>query len=345
MSTNKVTFFSLPLDIRLQIYRFCLVRGCPVNLNLEGERLLDRHKIPNVQNHICLFEWKGLSSWPRLSLPRRIDCVCRPFFVALLRVCRSIYTEALPVMYSENHLTILGSLPLDLGVISSLSDLALTSMTSMLIRLNCWPCRRGHDDTTYRNTICLICDPRMLENDPPLREEALLAELYLNTWESICHRLAANLKPDQLRLTFICDTEGIKVAEGLMKALLKLPTLRECNIRLGRNRDARLQKLAKSTADDITGVSPKVFHLFEILPPELQLRILNFTHLGSGGNFDSHWKDLVIMKNKLCYSDNMRENPCCRACNGTAANCCCSTRNAAWSQCCKCRQIPWSLFY
>ena len=277
---------------------------------------------------------------PALS-KQKFDCFCPFFPLALLRVCRSIHHETMAFFYGKNKFQLLAKVQDDLEVLLTLPGQALMSMTSLLIRLNCWPCLPGYDEVPVRREVCRTY------YTPISKEWSLISLKYLSMWTAVFTRLANFIQPGRLSFTFIGDTKGFRVAQDICSSIKLLPCLKTCNIRLGRSPDYELNKIARQTAQQQTGklIGAQPFRFIH-LPQELRQHILSFTHLGPDAGFDSQYKNIAIVKNRIqvrCHSFAVPWK-CCWHCNDTKSNCCCPVARAAVSEGCLCRRIPAELF-
>ena len=333
-------FLDLPPDIRGRIYFHAgLSRPCPVTICWKDS---ERPVRQDFDTDYCIYRMKCRGRLIPTNTRQEFDCFCPFFPLALLRVCRTIYHEAIAFFYGKNKFQLLGSgVRDDLKVIFTLTGPALASMTSLLIRLNCWPCLRGHDVVNPGNTVCRIC-----YTYPPKGERYASSENLL-IWRAICARLANFVQPGQLNFTFISDMEDFRNAQDVCLSIKLLPRLKTCNIRLEDHPVYELSELARQTAQQQTGklVGAQPFKFIH-LPEELRLRILSFTHLGPDSGFDSNYKNIAVIRYRIQVRGHSFDTPrrCCWRCNDTKSNCCCPTARAAVSDGCLCRKIPSELF-
>ena len=354
MSSSGLTFLDLPSNVRSHIYFFLgFTRPCPISLSTErGMKALRERdsKRMSMGRYQCLHKMKGGGGGDPFYGHHDLDCYCLDLPIPLLRVCRSIYLDTLPLLYGKNKFKVLGHTSSDLRLIRILSPVAIASLTSLLIRLNCWPCLLGHDDIDAGTGQCHFCGTSIASSDASLTNTTQAGKEILTEWWAVCTCLAEAVQPSQLSLALICDTMDMATAEEVMKAVRKLPQLKECTIRLSRSRDDALASLARQTMQIMTGaIVPASPFPFLDLPKELRLLILGFTHLGTKGSYDPRYQNIRIEDTKLRiersgyggYIDNMK---CCYKCNDTRDNCCCPTTHASVSVSCKYRLIPFELF-
>ena len=340
----------LPPFVRYRIYDFLgCARPCPVDLQIESTRLQWAWRGRDGQ---CLYELKRQGK----KVPQREegayslssegercrDCSCDPLPVSLLRVCRLFYEEIIPQLYGRNKLQTLLHNGTTFGPLPSLAPSAIASLHSLLIRINCWPCPAGHNTALSR---CRVCGTRAEEGDETLSKSQSVN--VVRSWEAACAHLAVFLPPDQLRLTFICDTADLATAKEVTSPLRLLPTLKKCDIRLGRQPDYARRQLARQIVTKKTGgFAPRGAFDFNRLPQEIRLQILSFTHLCPGGNFSQGGQDIYFEKNTEASSNapKVLQGGCCHRCNSSMNNCCCPVSYAAWSEDCVCRLHPFELF-
>lgn len=221
-------------------------------------------------------------------------------------------------------------------------------MTSLLIRLNPWPCLRGHEEAYPNGSRCLTCESLTANADLPLDIATPKGQALLEDWHRFAERLALHILPGQLRFTLICDVVDMKSGSAVLKPLLKFPLLEGCVIRLKRRFNYELYELARATSlrtqclyHEAQGTFP-----FQLLPKEIRLHILTYTHLGSHNTYPEVDRLLRIERNKLVKGNSIsiqsRKN-CCQKCTETLVDCCCVPIRAAYSLTCECRKIPFEI--
>ncbi|MCJ1351023.1 MAG: hypothetical protein MMC33_001005 [Icmadophila ericetorum] len=190
----------------------------------------------------------------------------------------------------------------DLANLLSLGSKALAAMTSLLVRLNTWPCPNGHEILDHRRTRCMKCNNEVAA-DPICNSYGLKLRTkgnFLKQWEQACSHLASGISLGQLHLTFICDVEDLAAGEQVLAPLTNLPKLKACTIRLGRLRNRDLASLAERTSQKMTSTFiPGSGFPFELLPEEIRLRVLQFTHIGPNGPYHDRYEDLFVESGKL----------------------------------------------
>ncbi|KAL1896750.1 hypothetical protein Sste5346_004383 [Sporothrix stenoceras] len=171
-----LSFLDLPESARTLVYEYALVRferNCPIDLSYWQKRSFQTLEEQEYQlrrgMHQC---WRRANTYE----PHNRTCVCEPLPLALLRVCRTVHSEAVQVLYSENKFVLRGRtftsrlifgemsydnhhddyrlqrLPPAIQFAPLLGEIplyGLANMRSLLIRLNCWPCPLGHEEAIF----------------------------------------------------------------------------------------------------------------------------------------------------------------------------------------------------
>lgn len=368
MAVPAASFLGLPASIRREIYILAgLSKLCPLAI-VEADSGPERYKEPPLPGSIPRNPYVPGSRYEcrykRLLIGRLDaiyrsgpDCLCPDMPKQLLLVNKAIYNETHAILYGENGFVVRAHKAKDLDVLRSLSGRSINMMTSLMVRLNSWPCPRGHDQTNFKVGKCILCKtPTLSISDPPLRTGNSSSEDMAQAWEEVCRILASNVAAGQLGLTLICDVDNIDIAKRILQPLEKIPQLKSCAIRLGRNRNDELRSLASTASLKLTAANqlaeqPSFRKSFSDLPAEIRLRILEFTHLGKQGDFST--KDhklhngIVIEKKTMVVRPDPRQliltKMCCNACTFTKLDCCCPLRYAAYSPTCQCRVLPLEL--
>ncbi|CAH0059075.1 unnamed protein product [Clonostachys solani] len=353
-SASPLSLLSLPFDIRKRIYAFAgLIRECPVTIAPSSQASLFYDPRPLPPNHTCAFKFRQQGKPDRASRGHAPDCLCPEFPKQLLLVCKALHQEVQKVLYGDNKFVLCthGD-PGGLGALKTLSKDAICSLRYLLVRLNSWPCPRGHSRANLKMNRCQICPNSVSQSDPELSAGDNASELILKEWETICQSLS-HIPPGHLQLEFICDVSDADTARRVLQALDSIPRLKECIIRLGRKPNHALQSIATETATRVAAKSSisQPFHYFG-LPQEVRLRILWYTNLGLGGSFLPSQKSLHVVNGKLDQrfassgmhtSDAVRS--CCLQCSFTKLHCSCPLKYAAYSPYCQCRSLPLELFH
>ncbi len=259
--------------------------------------------------------------------------------MGLLRVSKAVYKDTCRILYGENIIVFRGHISLDLHVLSDLSDTALAALTTLIIRLNTWPCPMGHDEQVLGG-LCYICSLPKDKADHALEIKSNGGAKIRKAWKELCKRLSSVILPGKLDLTIICDVVNQKSGEAIMESLTILPILTKCTIRLGRERDLALRELAQHTAQNLTDISernPLNNFPWYRLPRELRCYNLILTHLGPRGDYGRQY-EVFRLDNR-----NLILKACCSKCTVTYADCCCPTVYSAYSESCRCRVLPLQL--
>lgn len=363
----SLSFLDLPFPVRLKIYAYSrLLRECPIDLGSRKRSTVAsfaawKEKEEDEENAwspagVCWLFPDGSNRARRRSHGLSahedpLDCYCLSLPTALLVVSRAVYAEAISILVGRNKFILRAHTGSDLTPLQTMSNTALSAMTSLLVRLNCWPCPRGHcvvhtGHLRMKGPTCRVCDTPNAQADAVLVSTRREGQDLLQRWSTICQRLSLVLPPGQLSLTFVCDVDSVETARRVTDPLRNLPTLKQCTIRLGREKDYHLRALAEDVSLEMTkrpvpnsGIFP-----FSKLPRELRQQILIHTDLV----FGKHHLDcelLSIVQGRLS-SRRPHSHPriCCWKCTDTFADCCCPKLFAAYSTSCDCRKLPLELF-
>lgn len=339
----------LPFEARSKIYNFLgLVRSCPIDMTLnpvtfDSGRSLD---LGYGNSWECRHHMKIHGSCVH-GRDRVQECACQELPTSLLYLHQTITAEVINIFYSQNEFVLRAHTGADLTCLKSLGVRALAAMTSLLVRLNSWPCPRGHAILSWDSSKCATCEKPVSACDPILDSSDEAGKDLIQGWHEACRHMSTGITPGKLRLTFICDVANLESATKVTEALVMLPRLKDCNIRLGRKKNLELELLSRTTSALMTNtVQPKSSFPFNRLPPELGLRILSFTDLVSQEPYHKFFNRVVINYGRLLNSNtfNAKATLCCSACEDTGKDCCCPSLYASYSSSCRCRIIPFELF-
>ncbi|CAG9982763.1 unnamed protein product [Clonostachys byssicola] len=354
---------SLPYDIRRQIFVFAgLVRECPITITpvsrptlyFGTQQLSHGFDFPG-----CAYPFRKQREPDCVSHGYDPECDCPDLPKQLLCVCRSLHKEAVKLLYGENKFVVRAHHQVeDLDILKTLPVYGIRALRYLLIRLNSWPCARGHSLSNPKRDCCIICptsapQSRISASDPELSTGNNLSESIIVRWTEICQRLSGIVIPGTLHLEFICDAQDLDTAQRVVEPMSSLPRLRECSIRLGRSKEYSLRSLAQSTALELTrGVERKKPPTlsFSSLPQEIRLRILWFTNLGPGGTFLKGTHDeletIHVVRGRFAHEIGYRRGlrTCCLDCSFTKLHCSCPLNFASYSASCCCRVLPLELF-
>ncbi|CAH0050905.1 unnamed protein product [Clonostachys solani] len=278
----------LPPNIRKRIYFFVgLVRECPVAIHPLGKPAFafwPEEVVPAIE--ACAFELRKDTRDP-VRVGTHPECLCPEFPKQLLLVCKQLHREVEEILYGGNKFVIRAQKEAgSLNVLHTISTNAVRSLRHLLVRLNSWPCIRGHSSPLSSREKCLSCgsDASWADLEIPTDRHS---QHIIEAWEAVCGRLAnSGIASGQLHLEFVCDVEDLQSAQRVLKPLECLPLLKHCNIRLGREPERELCSLARITSEKLTRKNQNTggFRFFD-LPREIRLRILRHTNLGPSGDF------------------------------------------------------------
>jgi len=352
---SALSFLDLHHDIRLKIYGYSgLIRPCPIELNVPdgyNPQIYGRSGEVNLCFEECLYvirkhgRDRGLVSG--LNYP---DCLCSKLPTQLLCVSRGFYKDSFQVLYSKNKFVLRVQNANDIGLLLRLNNHVLSTMNSLLVRLNSWPCVRGHEEIISNGSKCYNCSTPSTKPDYTLSVTSLAGQCLLAEWKKLSFHFASAITPGQLKLSFICDVVDLESGKVVLEPLSKLPALKQCTIRLSRRPDYELSALARDTsAQNIHSFvqDPQPFP-FKRLPRELRLHILGYTHFGRYNSYHGSDDLLRIQEGKLMKANIgfvHLSNKCCRQCTETLIDCCCPSTRAAHSTTCTCRRLPFQLFF
>ena len=344
-STHQPTLLGLPRELRLRILEFALVRPCPISLSTEGSTIAARRTaLPRLimKGDQCVYKMKGGGRIVFRS-EGGLDCFCPALPVSLFRLSRMIHDEAIPIFYGKNKFKLLGQSPSHLEFVHRLAPRAIASLTSLLIRLNRFPCVLGHDDMNLRGR-CSFCGSMQSSSDPILTDANTTDQTLLDQWRRLCVYLAQSVEPNRLSLTLICDAKDEIVGKAVVEPLSMLPRLRKCTVRLGRCRNTDLATIARQACSQAMGHSTHIDQPFRFfgLPIELRRHVLALTDLTVCNQIQTI--RISDGKGRIRASQRSYRTTCCWRCNDTRDNCCCPTVYASASADCSCRQIPFELF-
>lgn len=244
----KSPFLELPFSVRRRIYHEAgLVSGMTIFINFWA-----------IRKKIDLRNRQPFDHLADIDLPA--------LPLSLFSINRLINDEVSQIFYGENQFAITPRPPKGLRVLERFSDSALSKFKSLIIRLNLTSCV---------NVCCGSQEGRCNSASVP-------DHLTISQWKQICARFSKSIQPGKLSLYIICDCEDRQTADMIISPLLTLPLLQDCGLRLAKEYENGLQKVAKNTVLRLTGRStPKISLPFKFLdlPREIQLKILQHTRL------------------------------------------------------------------
>jgi hypothetical protein len=149
----------------------------------------------------------------RLDTP---DCVCPRLPIQLLYVSRGYYEDSFSVLYSRNRFVLRCRNAEDLGVALKLNNHILSIIHKLMVRLNHWPCVRGHLQLNFaRPSVCSNC------SSPPNTNYALSSTSsegrhQLAQWKRLLTHLASKIIAGQLKFTFIYDVADLISGQAVL---------------------------------------------------------------------------------------------------------------------------------
>ena len=239
-------------------------------------------------------------------------CTCPPVPIGLLCSSRVIYEEALVVLIEMNHFISTGSPQRLLFTLQRLPAKALSCLKYLHISLS-------------------------FESFYDLTDVGARGTEAKQTWDALFRYLGTHIPTKSLSLSLCFPAVSILAAKRLASVLRSLPLLKNCGIRLGRNRydhDKSLQTLARITVGGLMGCNDVGFPL-ERAPWEIRNRIYWYTNLIQ----PTKRRKIRIKDGKMCGI-----NSCCQKCIPKIPGDCCCIGNAAYSTSCVCTMIPAGLF-
>ena len=341
------TLPDLPWHVRRCVYEYLnLTRDGRVPLNVERQGADSIYRPHVRQKCACDSCRKGISK------PSDWSCSSEPLFPILL-VCRVLYDDICPILYSSNEFVISAGGPGSLDGVLKLGATSLASITSLAVRLS--------EVRTFCDSDMLVecaykCeeDNDMVENVPnqPLTKSDALGSLLVRQWSEACNHLATYVGSGNLRLSVLCDVDCYETGRLLMQPLHQLPRLAACAIRLSAKSDPQLAILADTTTRQLTGrLSLLTRSLLPRLPHEIHVQILEHTDL-----IAPHDLELYPAAGYLCRSRSLNRMECddpprrntlnsCLAC-AFIHKPCYQTRkpHGALSSSCDCWRFPIELF-
>ncbi|KAH6986896.1 hypothetical protein EDB80DRAFT_176330 [Ilyonectria destructans] len=292
----RVSFLDLPKHVREKIYDESNVGGEKfINLNFwtasnSGRwRNHDDAQLNTSFSNLCY----------HASNPDSVSTE-DPFPAALLWAgSRLIHDEVEAKLYAQNTFAVNlmgrdGLRPLEM-----LSDAAVSHLRTLIVSLRCCSCLTPscdmmnwlHGEQGDECDLCLrpggVHFWETLEFvDGDSQHGSALGMLHrtrkqaLSRWKRICARLASNVSPGQLKFYLVAEVADLETASAILDPLGDMPVLKEASICLGDElQGTQLSSLARSTALRLmNALQYPPFHFMD-LPPELRLRILDYTDL------------------------------------------------------------------
>lgn len=322
-------------------------------------------------------------------------------FAGLLRSCRALYVETAALLYSANRFVIFYSRQGSFKHLCALSPTSIASLTSLKIVLNescheptdqsdhrpyCW-CDGHAVDYWDANHHCAkyhggqhrrpLLDPAPGSDLTALTSVKGQVQAMLGEWHDTVAHTSRHIGTGRLELFLVCDIDpehpyALEAARLALAPIALFPRLRDCHIRLCKLPNYPIQQMAQKTVLQACGrpssarlgpANPRISSALANLPPELRIRILEYTDL------ITPWKEVTWSRQDrgyqvvraLCASSSEGSCPTqnhngCRisSCDPhldldggyvPSYHCCfCRRRHAAFSFACKCWAPPTYLF-
>lgn len=264
----RISFLNLPQSVRLQIYSAAGLDnecGRMRSLSYRGPER-DHSLILTSISEEELF-WESQHS---------------PNLLSLLLVCKTVYRDVIPLVYSSTTFLIRYRDRCSLEPLWRFSRTTLSHMTSLIVLLNI---------TSYQiDDDCYSLEKYFKQRTIHPAERALDCvrrdyKRAIEEWKRAATWLAESIQPNRLTIKLICDIRksSSETALLVLAPFQSLPTLKSCSIRLSRERDPYLAQLAAETVFQVTGCGTtnrfKSHFPFCYLPKELRLKILHYTDL------------------------------------------------------------------
>jgi hypothetical protein len=137
----------------------------------------------------------------------------------------------------------------------------------------------------------------------------------LTQWKRICARLAANSRPHQLSLSLVADVDDVETAKAILDPLSGMPPLRDVAINLGHHlkgiKGFDSKSFTRNAAKGLLGKTENIEKSpfrFMSLPLDLQIQILQQTHLLAGENvhFRRGWVFRSSDLDRQCDNERLR---------------------------------------
>ncbi|KAL2115399.1 hypothetical protein VTJ04DRAFT_9654 [Mycothermus thermophilus] len=235
-------------------------------------------------------------------------------FSGLFLTCRALHDEVAARFYATYRFAVFYASPGDLAPLRHLTPAAAAALTQVKVVLREASCHKASRLIEHAGFCCLkgvagealgykhcgqcrhsgaVFDGAAAVDGQGEEEEKSRVEAMIKEWEEVAQHLAANVPAGRLDLALVCDINprherASDVAQRVLAPLAQFPKLRDCHIRLGRDRDERLWRLARDTALQVQGLSvvpqpdsqpARAWAGFLDLPRELRVAILRQTDL------------------------------------------------------------------
>ncbi|KAH6853246.1 hypothetical protein B0I37DRAFT_358837 [Chaetomium sp. MPI-CAGE-AT-0009] len=184
------------------------------------------------------------------------------------------------------------------------------------------------------------------------------AQQLLAKWHSAAARLSY-ITSGQLDLRLVCDIDpyhkrAFEVAMSVIAPLRQMPQLRAFHVRLSKTPDPRLQRAAEDAVSQVLRIAPPPYATpstqttLVTLPPELRLRILEYTDLivpTREVTWSRQERGYVVFWGDSTHSPDREYRDQFSPCRSfqyepSSIGCFCRRRHAAFSLTCKCWAPP-----
>ncbi|KAI3391810.1 hypothetical protein diail_6772 [Diaporthe ilicicola] len=354
---------------------------------------------PQVRRRI--YFWAGLAPIEWDGLPFVLDLhgdfdKSRLGFHGLLLSCSTVYNEASALLYSLNTFVIRmpprpsgqnAYLPQQTGLapLRALTTSSLASLRHLKIVVSAASCHPRKHNIPH-GSCCDYTDPRLdippygckrhegIAHDGPLLATDPFTMTILAEWQSTVALLSSRgVDFSELELSFVCvvHLDEPQLAQLAAKALASLAPLKDCHVRLCRERSTKIQDIADHAVLRARGISqqrpagsgPPCMggggSRLLALPRELRFRILEYTDL------ITPWKEVTwdrflsaySLRQAGCYNVEARGLTCNpRVHNGCqflecwltypkpSIGCFCRLAHSASSSTCRCWGSPLAIF-
>lgn len=192
------------MNIRRRIYVLAgLIRECPITITPPSRGVIR----PVESNfHTCAYKLRNQMRPDHVTV-NSPECVCPHIPKQLLLVCKAVHKEVFELVYGENKFIVRTHQHVeDLRVLLKFPIEGIRALRHLLIRLNSWPCIRGHSLTNMKTGNCRLCDDGNISvSDPEVSFRNGASEDIIAGWLDVCQRLSAIINPGKLHHEFICD--------------------------------------------------------------------------------------------------------------------------------------------
>ena len=308
---NGITFFDLPLDIRMHIYKYAgLWRPCVAQVDDGQSPRYFGYDTP------CTLEGNfqpGLQSLLSASRP----CRHPPFPMALLGISRAVREEVALLFASRNKFGTILAYKSDLDFFQGSIGWGMGYLKALHIELR--PSDQRYLKLTggAHNTMWKI-------------------------WTAFC-KLVREKMPQLRAFSLRCKIKLPEVADKLFAEMHGFPLLTHCAFHLHTAPNDKILSRTKRASWALTGNLDRPPFPFLHLPKEVQLLVLEFLltghsdpYVGGENNMirDFPWTIMDLQ------SRRPQQTVCCGNCSPTRAMCFCASRQCSFSTSCFCFTSP-----